>query len=75
MTPREVELLSYLIYNAGKVLSREMLLNSVWGVDYTGDTRCVDSQIKRLRQKLTGENLHFTIRAVYGIGYKLEMLS
>lgn len=72
MSPREVELLSYMIYNAGKVLSREMILNAVWGIEYVGDTRCVDTQIKRIRQKLPSQNVHFAIRSIYGIGYKLE---
>ena len=72
LTPKEVSLLAYLVYNAGRVLSREAILNSVWGYDYTGDTRTVDTHIKRLRQKLPSENVHFTIRSIYGIGYKLE---
>lgn len=72
LTPKEVSLLSYLVYNAGKVLSREIILSSVWGYDYTGDTRTVDTHIKRLRQKLPSEGVRFAIRSVYGIGYKME---
>ena len=71
-TPREVELLSYMVYNAGKVLSREMILSSVWGIEYTGDTRCVDASIKRIRAKLAPMAPRFAIKSVYGIGYKLE---
>ena len=74
LTPKEVSLLSYLVYNAGKVLSREIILSSVWGYDYTGDTRTVDTHIKRLRQKLPTEGVRFAIRSVYGIGYKMEEL-
>lgn len=72
LTPKEVELLAYLMYNAGKVLSRELLLNAVWGYEYTGGTRTVDTQIKRIRQKLPEQGVHFTLRSIYGIGYKLE---
>lgn len=75
LTAKEVELLSYLVYNAGKVLSREIILNAVWGYNYVGDTRSVDAQIKRLRQKLPKENIHFAIKSIYGVGYKMEMLT
>ena len=74
LTPKEVGLLAYLVYNAGKVLSREAILSSVWDYDYTGDTRTVDTHIKRLRKKLPDEGVHFTIRSIYGVGYKLEEL-
>ena len=74
LTPRDVEMLTYMVTNAGKVLSREMILNAVWGTEYTGDTRCVDTQLKRLRQKLPLSDIRFAIRSVYGIGYKLEAL-
>lgn len=73
LTPKEVELLSYMVYNAGKVLSREIILNAVWGYDYVGDTRSVDAQIKRLRQKLPKQGVHFAIKSIYGVGYKMEM--
>lgn len=72
VTPSEVKMLIYFIKNAGKVLSREQLLNAVWGFDYCGDSRAVDSQIARLRKKLPMENARFEIESVYGIGYKLE---
>lgn len=74
MSPNEVKLLAYFIENAGIVLSRERLLNAVWGYDYIGDTRTVDSQIKRIRKKLSSEGTHFQIQSVYGIGFKLEAL-
>jgi len=71
MRPKEIEVLSYLIENVGKVLSREQILNAVWGYEYYGDTRVVDTQIKRIRQKLAS-GVHFAIRSIYGAGYKLE---
>jgi DNA-binding response OmpR family regulator len=75
VTPNEVKMLVYFIKNAGKALSREQLLNAVWGFDYCGDSRAVDSQIVRLRRKLSSENIHFKIESVYGIGYKLEEIT
>ncbi len=73
MTRKEVEILAYLTENVGRVLNREQILNTVWGYEYYGDTRAVDTQIKRLRQKLPEEGVHFAIRSVYGVGYKLEV--
>jgi len=73
LTPKEVEILAYLVANAGRVLSREQILSAIWGYNYYGDTRAVDTQIKRLRQKLPRKK-HFMIRSVYGIGYKLEAI-
>ncbi len=72
LSPKEMKLLGYLAYNAGRILNREIILSAVWGYDYTGDTRTVDTHVKRLRQKLPSENVHFAIRSVYGIGYTLE---
>jgi len=74
LTPKEVSLLSYLVHNAGKVLSREAILSAVWDYDYTGDTRTVDTHIKRLRKKLPDDGVHFAIRSIYGVGYKMEEL-
>ncbi|SHJ52526.1 response regulator transcription factor [Parasporobacterium paucivorans] len=73
-TPKEIETLYCLASNQGKVLSREQILNKVWGYDYYGDARVVDTQIKRLRQKLAIDDVHFAIKAVYGVGYKFEIL-
>ncbi|MDR1764718.1 MAG: response regulator transcription factor [Lachnospiraceae bacterium] len=70
-TPKEVELLHKLCSSPGRVFTREQLLNDVWGYDYYGDTRVVDTQIKRLRQKLP-ENPRWGIRSIYGVGYKFE---
>lgn len=72
LTSKEVEMLTFLISNSGKVLTREHILNAVWGYEYCGDTRVVDTMIKRLRQKLLNDDLHFIIRSVYGVGYIME---
>lgn len=72
LTVKEIDILGFFVKHAGTALSRERILNSVWGYDYYGDTRAVDAQIKRLRQKLPSEGVHFAIRSVYGVGYRLE---
>ena len=72
LTPRETEVLYYLAKNAGRGLTRNQIMNCVWGYDYCGDTRAVDNQIKRIRQKLPADGVHFEIKAVYGVGYKFE---
>lgn len=72
MSSKEIDVLSFLLSNAGKVLTREHILNAAWGYEYYGDTRVVDSLIKRLRQKICKDDVHFTIRSVYGVGYKIE---
>lgn len=71
LTHREYELLSYLMGNPGQVFSREQLLNRVWGYDFQGTTRTVDTHIKTLRQKLgeEGKNIVTLIRS----GYKFEV--
>jgi DNA-binding response OmpR family regulator len=71
-TPKEVELLYKLCSSPGRVWSREQLLSDVWGYDYYGDTRVVDTQIKRIRRKLP-ENELWHIRSIYGVGYKFEV--
>jgi len=75
MTPREVELLHLLAAHPGRVYPRETILSQVWGYDYFGDTRTVDTHIKRVRQKLQCENPAWEIVTVYGVGYKFEALS
>ncbi|MGN0969088.1 MAG: response regulator transcription factor [Oscillospiraceae bacterium] len=72
LTPKETDVLSFLVCNAGKALTREHILNAAWGYEYCGDTRVVDSLIKRLRQKLPAGGVHFVIRSIYGVGYKIE---
>ena len=74
LTKREMEILWTLAENADRVFTRESLLNSLWGYDYYGDCRTVDSHIKRLRAKLD-EFLHenWNIKTVWGMGYKFEV--
>ena len=72
LTLKEFELLSYLKENTGRVLTRDQLLNAIWGYDYIGDTRTVDSHIARLRTKL-GEYGVSHLKTIYGMGYKLEV--
>ncbi|MEK8128914.1 response regulator transcription factor [Paenibacillus filicis] len=70
LTPKEYELLLYMTRNEGIVLSRETILDHVWGFDYFGDLRVVDTHIKKLRSKLGDEARH--IRTVIRTGYKFE---
>ena len=72
-TPKEVEILHMLCSNVGQVFSREQILSRVWGYDYFGDTRTVDAQIKRIRQKLPQENVPWVLKTVYGVGYRFEV--
>lgn len=72
LTAKEVELLAYLVKNKGRVIDREELLYKIWGYDYIGDTRAVDTLIKRIRQKISKEYQEFSIKSVYGVGYKFE---
>lgn len=71
LTLKEFELLLHLYENSGRVLTRDQLLNAVWGYNYLGDSRTVDSHIARLRIKL-GDYGASRLKTVYGMGYKLE---
>ena len=71
-TPKEIEILWTLASNPGMVFSREHLLQSIWGYDYLGDTRAVDSHIKRIRAKLCSDKNKWDIRTVWGVGYRFE---
>jgi len=71
-TPKEIEILWTLAGNPGMVFSREHLLQSIWGYDYLGDTRAVDSHIKRIRAKLCKPGNGWDIRTVWGVGYRFE---
>ena len=73
LTPKEVEIFQLLASHPGKVYSREKILSLVWGYDYFGDTRAVDTQIKRIRQKLPQEDIGWSIKTVYGVGYRFEV--
>lgn len=73
LTLKEFELLKFLVENRGHVFTRDQLLNSVWGIDYMGETRTVDVHIRHLRQKLSnGENDDSYIKTVRGKGYKVR---
>ena len=72
-TPKEVEILYLLASHPGQVFGREQILEAVWGVDYNGDSRTVDTHIKRIRQKITYDNASWSIQTIYGIGYKFEV--
>ncbi len=72
-TPREFDLLWFLASNAGRVFSRRELLENVWGYDYLGDGRTVDTHIKRIRAKLNSRMGERYIKTVWGIGYKFEV--
>jgi len=73
LTRLEFDLLYHLLSNAGRVLTRERLLEEVWGYDFAGDTRAVDSAIKRLRAKLREASADAdAIEAVRGVGYKFN---
>ena len=73
LTLREFELLKYLVENRGHVFTRDQLLNNVWGIDYAGETRTVDTHIKRIRAKLDNTGLNWSIKTIYGVGYKFEV--
>lgn len=75
LTSKESDVLAFMVSNAGKALTREHILNAAWGYEYYGDTRVVDTLVKRLRQKLPRDGVHFIIRSIYGVGYKIEEIS
>ncbi len=68
---REYELLKYLVDNENIALSRDKILNTVWNYDYYGDSRTIDSHIKKIRHKLGKKGKH--IQTIRGIGYKFEI--
>ncbi len=72
LTPKEFDLLVYLIRGKGKVLSREQITEHVWDYDYFGDQRTVDTHIKKLRDKL-GKDSQVWIKTIWGVGYKVEV--
>ena len=72
MTPREVELLAFLMKHASEVVSREQILDAVWGYDYYGDVRAVDTLLARIRGKLPEKKSGVTFRTIYGVGYMIE---
>lgn len=68
---KEFELLIYLVHHAGTALNREQILNAVWNYDFVGNTRTVDTHIKKLRQKLGARGYY--IKTLRGLGYKFEV--
>jgi DNA-binding response OmpR family regulator len=72
--PKEMELLYHLASTPNRVFTRNQLLDEVWGFDYFGDSRTVDVHIKRLREKLEGVSDHWSIKTVWGVGYKFELV-
>ena len=74
LTAKEFDLLELLMMNANKIYSRDNLLNLVWGSDYPGDVRTVDVHVKRLREKLEGASEKWSLKTVWGVGYKFEVL-
>ena len=73
--PKELELLYFLASNYNRVFTRDALLDKVWGFDYLGDSRTVDVHVKRLREKLEGVSDKWTLKTVWGVGYKFELLN
>ncbi|MBM7853928.1 two-component system response regulator ResD [Desulfohalotomaculum tongense] len=73
LTPKEFDLLVLLARQPGRAFTREQLLENVWGIDYYGDLRTVDTHVKRLREKLRVTGAPSYINTVWGVGYKLEV--
>jgi len=71
--PKEMELLYHLAAAPNIVFTRNQLLDEVWGFDYFGDSRTVDVHIKRLREKLEGVSDKWSLKTVWGVGYKFEV--
>ena len=71
--PKELELLYFLASHPNKVFTREQLLEQVWDFDYYGDSRTVDVHVKRLREKLEGAEEDWSLKTVWGVGYKFEV--
>lgn len=71
--PKEMELLYHLASSPNRVYTRNQLLDEVWGFDYFGDSRTVDVHIKRLREKLEGVSEAWSLKTVWGVGYKFEV--
>lgn len=71
--PKELELVYHLASNPNRVYTRDQLLDEVWGFDYYGDSRTVDVHVKRLREKLEGVSPKWSLKTVWGVGYKFEV--
>ena len=73
LSPKEVEIVYMLSCHPRQVFTREQLLDSIWGFDFDGDTRVVDTTIKRIRKKMPVDS-SISIKSVYGVGYKAEIV-
>lgn len=74
LTKKEIEILWLFVTNPGRVFTRDHLLENIWGYEYFGDTRTVDTHIKRIRTKLNlDQSAGFDIKTVWGVGYKFEI--
>lgn len=71
-TPKELEILYILAANPGQVYTRKELLTHIWGYDFAGETRTVDTHIKRIRAKLERPDFKWSIKTIYGVGYKFD---
>ena len=71
--PKELELIYHLASNPNRVYTRDQLLDEVWGFDYYGDSRTVDVHVKRLREKLENVSEQWSLKTVWGVGYKFEV--
>lgn len=71
--PKEMELIYHLASNPNRVYTRDQLLDEVWGFEYYGDSRTVDVHVKRLREKLEGVSTQWSLKTVWGVGYKFEV--
>ena len=71
--PKELELLFHLASNPNRVFTRDQLLDEVWGFEYYGDSRTIDVHVKRLREKLEGISPEWSLKTVWGVGYKFEL--
>ena len=74
MIPSDFKLLLYLANNLGKVIGREKLIDAIWGIDASASQRSIDTQIKRIRKAICREDVHFAIKSIYGVGYKMELI-
>lgn len=72
MPPKEFELLYFLAKNKNKVYTRDQLLDEIWGYEFFGDSRTVDVHIKRIREKIETDGKKWTLKTVWGVGYKFE---
>ena len=71
--PKELELIYHLASNPNRVYTRDQLLDEVWGLDYYGDSRTVDVHVKRIREKLENISDEWSLKTVWGVGYKFDV--